>query len=208
MSSVGRELPLEAVVDEVLRDKAFYRRSGGGACISGGEPLLQAAFTTEFLKKSQASFVNTSLETCGYGKWETLAEVAQYVDYFLIDLKHMDSTQHQEGTGVPNELILENVTKLAEMGKKIRIRLPIIPDYNDDEVNLKATAEFMVNNNIKYIDLLAYHTIGEGKYEKLGKVYTIAGTRTPSPEEMDAHRALFDSFGLLGTIGGTDIEPF
>jgi len=208
MGVVGKLLDVDTVVDEILVDKAFYRRSGGGACISGGEPLMQAEFSTAVLKECQDRLVNTAVETSCFAKWEKVEELAKYTDLFLIDLKHMDSDKHQESTGVPNTLIRQNVSKLAEMGKKIRIRLPIIPGYNDDESNLRKTAVFMVDNNIKYIDLLAFHTIGEYKYTKLGKDYSCADIEPPTDEEMLAHRTLFDSYGLEGTIGGTDIQPF
>lgn len=205
---VGTQMTVEDAVKEVRRDEIFYQRSGGGTCISGGEPLLQADFTVEFLKQCQHHVINTSIETCGYASWDRLSKVAQYADLMLIDIKHMDPVKHKEGTGVSNELILENIARLAKIGKKIRIRLPLIPGFNDSEENLRKTAEFMVANNIKYIDLLPFHLTGEFKYGKLGKEYKCAAIREPSAEEMAKHMALFESYGLGGTIGGSDIEAY
>jgi len=205
---VGKQMTVEEVVKEVREDTMFYQRTGGGTCISGGEPALQADFTVEFLEQCQSHFIDTAVETCGIATWNVLSEIAQYTDLFLIDMKHMDPASHKEATGVSNRLILENIAKLAKMGKKIRIRLPLIPGFNDSEENLRKTAEFMLANNLKYIDLMAFHLTGEYKYRMLGKEYECADIKEPTAAEMAKHKALFESYGIGGTIGGSDIEPF
>jgi pyruvate formate lyase activating enzyme len=205
---VGKPISVEKAVDEVLRDSFLYQRGGGGACISGGEPMLQAKFTIDFLKACQDQLIDTAIETCCYADWDGLEQAAPYVDLFLVDIKHMDSAMHKTGTGVDNRRILENIERLAQMGKKIRVRLPIIPEYNDSEENLRATANFMLKNDITHIDLLGFHATGGFKYDKLGKDYAHANTAEPTPAEMEAHMALFRDFGIEGTIGGTDIDAF
>lgn len=205
---VGNIMSVEDALKEVREDAVFYRRSGGGACISGGEPLMQADFAAEFLKGCQESLIDTTMETCAYARWDLLSKVARYADLMLIDIKHMDPLKHEEGTGVSNKMILENVARLSKLGKKIRIRMPVIPGYNDSEENLRKTAEFMVAYNLKYIDLLPFHSTGGYKYDQLGREYKYCTAREPSPEEMAGHMALFESYGIGGTIGGTDIEPF
>jgi pyruvate formate lyase activating enzyme len=208
MEIVGRQVTVDEAVKEVREDALFYQRTGGGTCISGGDPALQAEFTIEFLKQCQDHYIDTAVETSCFATWDVMSEIAQYTDLFLIDIKHMDPTRHKEGTGVSNERILDNIVKLAKMGKKIRIRLPMIPGFNDSEENLRKTAEFMLANNLKYIDLLAFHLTGEYKYRKLGRSYECAEIKEPTAEEMAAHQALFASYGIGGTIGGSDIEPF
>jgi pyruvate formate lyase activating enzyme len=205
---VGKERTAEEVTEEVLRDAPFYRRSGGGACLSGGEPLMQAEFAVEFLRLCQSRLISTSVETCCHVNPEVLREVSAYADYMLTDIKHMDSARHREGTGVSNELILDNIAMLAAAGKKIRVRLPLIPGFNDSEENLKETAKFMKEHHIRYIDLLPFHATGGFKYDRLGMEYAYAEHRTPSSEEMSEYMALFERVGVGGTIGGTDIEPF
>ena len=205
---VGKELTVEETVQEVCEDMMFYQRSGGGTCISGGDPTLQAEFTIQFLKQCQDQFIDTAVETCGHASWEVLSEIARYADLLLMDIKHMDPAMHKQGTGVSNELILENIARLASIGKKIRIRLPLIPGYNDFEENLRQTAEFMLVNNLKYIDLLPFHLTGEYKYRQLGKTFQLATVIEPTADEMELHKALFESYGIKGTIGGSDIEPF
>jgi pyruvate formate lyase activating enzyme len=206
MGVVGTDMTVEDVAKDVRKDAIFYMRSGGGTCISGGEPSLQADFAAEFLKECQDHALSTSIETCSYANWDTLSKVAQYADTILTDIKHMDPVKHKEGTGVSNELILENISKLAKLGKDIRIRLPLIPGYNDSEDNLRKTAEFMVANNLKYIDLLAYHSFAENKYKKLGEKFETAEVKEPSAEDMAKHKAFFESYGLEVNIGGVDIK--
>lgn len=207
MNIVGKYMTVEDAVAEVMEDVAFYRRSGGGTCISGGEPLMQADFTVQFLKRCQERLIDTAMETCGHVRWDLLSEAAQYADLVLIDIKHMDPVSHKQGTGVSNETILENIARLAELGKKIRIRLPVIPGFNDSEINLRKTAEFMVLNNLEYIDLLPFHSTGSYKYEQLDREYECLATREPSSDEMVEHMNLFKGYGLNGTIGGADVEP-
>ena len=207
MSAVGQEMAVEDAVKEVRGDEVFYRHSGGGACISGGEPSLQADFASEFLKECQDHAVHTAIETCGYASWDRLRQVAQYADLILYDIKHMDPTKHREETGVSNELVLENVKKLVNMGKKIRIRVPVIPGYNDSEDHFKKIAEFMVSNNLENIDLLPYHSYAEAKYKRLCTKYEYAGMEAPSDEEMEKRKVLLESYGLQVNIGGVDIEP-
>ena len=204
---VGQWLDIDTVMKEVLKDKSFYQRSGGGTCISGGEPLLQPDFTLEFLKRCHREVIDTAIETCCNISWDILGAAAEYADYMLTDIKNMDSAKHREATGAGNELILENIAKLSAMGKKIRIRTPIIPGYNDSEENLRKQAEFMVKNNLPNIDLLAYHSTGSFKYEKLGQPYLCADIHEPTAAEMSEHFELFKSYGIGGTIGGSDIEP-
>jgi pyruvate formate lyase activating enzyme len=210
MAVVGTEMTVEAVAKDVQKDAIFYMRSGGGTCISGGEPSLQADFAADFLKECQDHALRTSIETCSYAHWDTLSKVAQYADTILADIKHMDPVKHKEGTGVSNELILKNIAELAKMankmGKMMRIRLPLIPGYNDSEDNLRKTAEFMVANHLKYIDLLAYHSFAENKYKKLGKKFTTTGVKEPSTEDMTKHKTLFETYGLEVNIGGVDIK--
>jgi pyruvate formate lyase activating enzyme len=205
LAVVGKEMTVQDVLKEVQKDEVLYHR-GGGACISGGAPLMQANFATEFLKECQEHILRTSLVTCAHASWDTLSKVAYYADLLLIDIKHMDPAKHKEGTGIPNELILENIAKLAKLGKSIRIRLPLIPGYNDSEDNLKKTAEFMVAINLKYIELLPFHLYSAFKYKREGKKYACYWIKEPSNEEMEKHKALFESYGLHAAIG--DQDPF
>jgi len=208
MEIVGKQMTVEEVFNEVREDAIFYQRTGGGICLSGGDPTLQADFTIEFLRRCHEEFIDTAVETCSYASWEVLSEIARYTDLLLLDIKQMDPKKHKEGTGVSNERILENIAKLAGMGKKIRIRFPLIPGFNDSEENLRGMGEFMVANNLRHIDILPFHLTGEYKYRRLGKEFPCALVKEPTSAEMAKHKAFFESYGISSTIGGTDIEPF
>jgi pyruvate formate lyase activating enzyme len=203
---VGAEMPVEDAVKEVRKDEIFYHR-GGGVCLSGGEPTMQPDFSKEFLKQCQSHAIHTALVTSCYAKWDILSSVVQYADLVLTDIKHMDPVKHKEGTGVSNELILENITKLAKMGKDIKIRLPLLPGYNDSKENLRKTAEFMETNKLKYIDLVPFHMYSKWKYKRFGKKYACYWIKEPSVDEMTKLKTLFKLYGLEANIGAQNILP-
>src|SRR4030042_910662 len=114
---VGRWVTVEEVMKEVEGDIPFYKNSGGGVTMSGGEPLLQAKFVRKVFKKCKEKGIHTVLDTCGCVPWSAFEEVLDYVDLVLYDIKHMQSGMHKEGTGVTNELILDNVAKVAKRAR-------------------------------------------------------------------------------------------
>ena len=203
LQMVGERLDAPALVKSLLRDRIFFDESGGGVTISGGEPLVQAPFVAEVLRLLRAEGVHTALDTCGFGPWEHLRDVAQHADLVLYDLKLMDSARHEAATGVPNTRILENLLALADVHRNIWIRIPVIPTVNDDDANIVATVDFLRTvPGIRQVNLLPYHPIGEAKFARLGKHYAHHGTATPAPPLLDAIAACFDAHGLTATIGG------
>ena len=110
---IGRRVSGGEVLDEALRDAAFYC-GGGGITLTGGEPTLQPEFAAAVLRLAQAECIHTTMETCGHVPWPIFEQLLPHLDLVLYDLKHMDSDHHQEGTGVGNELILENARRVAE----------------------------------------------------------------------------------------------
>ena len=138
----GEDYTVEKLTKRLLQDKKFYQRSGGGVTISGGEALSQPDFTEAILRRMKAEGVHTALDTTGFAPWEVLERTIPYTDLYLYDLKHMDSEKHRKTVGVPNELILANAGRLAAAGKKMQIRIPVIPLFNSDEGNIRASAEF------------------------------------------------------------------
>jgi pyruvate formate lyase activating enzyme len=137
------------------------------------------------------------VETCGYTPWPVLDEIRPRVDLFLYDLKLIDSSRHRQWTGVENDLILSNLRKLVEMKHKVLTRIPLIPGINDDEENLRQTAEFLVTlPNVPQVELLPYHNIAEGKYAGLGKNYELTEIRTPEAEQVKKCAARLAEYGL------------
>ena len=197
-----RRISVEECLADVLKDKRYYERSGGGVTISGGEPMSQFEFTLALAKACKAEGIHVGLDTTGFAPWEHYQEILPYVDLFLFDLKHMDSKRSEALVGVPNELILSNARKLAAAGARFQIRFPIIPKLNDTEQNIRATAEFCceIKDAIDVVQLLPYHRAGESKYTRLGRPYRIKNVDPPSNEVMQVHLKVFTDLGLPAQI--------
>ncbi len=164
------ERSVDDVVKYVMKDEAYYRQSGGGVTISGGEPLYQYDFAMELLRTFKKRGLHTAAETTGCCDTERFMQAAEFIDYFMVDIKHMDSGVHKQYTGIGNELILENIKVLGKTGKPMEIRVPLIPGINDSSGNLRETADFIS----KYaaganVTLLLYHRLGNAKHEQMGQ---------------------------------------
>jgi pyruvate formate lyase activating enzyme len=197
----GREITAEEAYRRVEKDRFFFR-DGGGATISGGEPMLQFDFTLSLAKKLHAGGIHVCLDTTGFAPAARFLEILPYVDLFLYDLKHMDDARHQRLTGVPNGQILDNARLLASRGAALQIRMPVIPKLNDSRDNLVRTAEFCVElgTAVKTVQLLPYHNMGRSKYERIGREYRIKNLEPPSEEYMDRVLELFRSYGLPAKV--------
>ena len=180
----GETMTVEAVMDTVKRDIPYYQTSGGGMTLSGGEPLLQTDFALALLEAARACGIATAVETAGHIPVKTFLRFIPLVDLFLFDLKAISPEVHQRCTGVDNALILQNASFLKERGTGVRFRMPVIPGYNDGEID--AVAAFAGDSPL---ELLAYHATGEGKYASLDRVSATAGTIPPTREWMEAQAA-------------------
>lgn len=172
----GKQQSVNDVIKAVESDSMFYSRSGGGMTLSGGEPLLQGDFAYELIKEAKRRRINTAIETCGFADWPVLAKVGSYLDSILFDIKSLDNERHQQFTGVSNEKILSNFTKLCETFPKLPklVRTPVIPGFNDSIEDIKSIVNFIRGiPNIKY-ELLSYHRLGQPKYEYLDREYQLA----------------------------------
>ncbi|MBO4884924.1 MAG: glycyl-radical enzyme activating protein [Clostridia bacterium] len=175
----GREIALDEALQIALEDRIFYGDTGG-VTLSGGEPLMQAAFAAALLEALRERGVRTAVDTCGHAPWKAFEETMPFCDLYLFDVKHMDSEKHRQATGQGNELILENLTRLAERGASIQIRIPLIPAFNDDKENLRRTGAFLRSIRPEKIKLLPYHDAARVKYRALGK----ADTMPARPDDM------------------------
>jgi pyruvate formate lyase activating enzyme len=198
----GKSMSADEVFDAVKRDEMFYRASGGGITISGGEPLLQPQFVGDLLEKCRRAGIHTCLETSGYAPETALRQVLPEIDYVLCDLKHLNSEKHRQYTGKPNELILSNARVVAESGVEILFRMPLVPGINDDLQNIRETAEFLhgLGNNTHRIELMPYHRLGKGKYEALGRQYLLPELITPESDAMETVEKAFEDNGIMCTI--------
>ena len=193
----GRYYTVDELMRILTRDQDYWG-SDGGVTFSGGEPLVQTEFLLEVLKKCRSSYIHTAVETSAYSDINTLMKILDWTDWIFIDIKHMDTAAHKIETGLGNELILENIERVASSNWKGRmiIRVPIVPGYNDSEKNLQATASFMANLNLSEVNLLAFHRLGHSKYDQLGMSYRFAELEPPLREDMVSHQRIFQDAGL------------
>ena len=173
----GMEWDAGDLVQTFRDDIVFFDTSKGGITISGGEPLMQFDFTFKLLSLCKEMEIHTILETCGYGNKNNLRELAGISSMIFYDIKHMDAKLHNHWTGVSNELILANLQYLCsdpDTTQKIKIRIPCIPDINDNPENIVKTAEFAKELGIDKMQLLPYNPIAEEKYNWIGQQYSLS----------------------------------
>ncbi len=201
--TVGRDITVGDVLKTVKQDMPYYRRSGGGMTLSGGEMLCQSEFAYALLRAAKESAINTAVETTGFASFETIEKLLPYIDTVLMDIKHINSEKHKEFTTKPNELILENAVKIAEKANKLIIRVPVIPTFNDTEEEIGAIAKFASSlKGVREINLLPYHSFGRDKYEGLGRKYMMGDLPSPTDEKMQKLKKVAESHGLICKIGG------
>ncbi len=203
----GREAGVEEIMAEVERDKPFYRNSGGGMTLSGGEPLAQPEFAAALLKAAKERGIHTALDTCGHAPWEKLKKALEGADFVLYDIKHMDPDRHRAFCGRSNGLILENARRVAESGVAMRVRVPLIPGVNDDEENLKATAAFVAGLRQQAaggleVDVLPYHPYAGAKYRVFGLEYPFPQGEGYPEERLREIVEVFLLRDLEVTVGG------
>ncbi len=169
LESFGYDISAEELIREVKRDATFYKNSGGGLTVSGGEPLAQPSFLFELLSLAKAEGLHTCIETCGYAPSSVIEKIAPLTDIFLFDIKESDSEKHLALTGVPLSPILENLRLLNRLGAKTVLRCPIIPSVNLSDEHLSAIADLACElESVEEVNVMAYHTLGNGKYSALG----------------------------------------
>ena len=189
--------------EEVMSDQPYYRRSGGGVTLSGGEALVQPDFATALLDACQWQGITTAVETTGFAPFETVERFLPRLNYVLMDIKHMDSGKHKVFTGQPNELILENARKIAQQHPHLTIRTPVVPGFHDTPDEIAAIARFAASlPGVKGLHLLPYHRLGEGKYEGLGRDYDLKGVLPLDNERMQVLLEAAEPFGIRCQIGG------
>jgi pyruvate formate lyase activating enzyme len=200
---VGREMTVDEVMAELEKDRAFYRRSGGGMTVGGGEPLTQYRFVAELLEAAKEAYLHTALETSGHAPWSNLEAVLKHVDLLQFDLKHMDPARHQELTGQSNEMILGNLRKVLSVkaSQDVIIRIPVVPGCNDSVESIRETARFVAGLGFSQAELIPYHRLGVSKYAQYGMVCPLAACQ-PSPQEhLDELRKVVKESGLTEMAG-------
>jgi pyruvate formate lyase activating enzyme len=186
--TIGYEMDIQELMDEITKDRLFYEQSGGGVTFSGGEPTYRGEFLLEALASCREEYINTAIDTSGFCNTEIMLKAARLSNYILFDVKFIDGAKHKLYCGVPNDLILHNLKSLSETKAKLLIRIPVIPAINDDMGEMTGIFEFLKNiGNIEAVHLLPYHNIHANKYKKIGIQYELSeipGDKSPNMDEI------------------------
>ncbi|MBO7566187.1 MAG: pyruvate formate lyase-activating protein [Bacteroidales bacterium] len=187
---VQYEMSPEELYDEVKKYKNYIKK--GGVTVSGGEPLVQAEFVTEFFKICQQNGIHTALDTSGVIFNEKARNVLEFTDLVLLDIKTTDDTLHKTYTGCTRDNNHKFLEYLQQIGKPTWIRHVVVPDYTYDDRRLKAVADYLSQYSvIQRIELLPYHTMGRFKYENLGIKYPLEGVKDLTDEEAEHAKEIF-----------------
>jgi pyruvate formate lyase activating enzyme len=190
---MGKDVSVDEVVKEVLKDKSFFEKSGGGVTLSGGEPTMQHDFVLAFFKKIKENGIHTALDTCGLGTLAAYKEILPYTDLILYDIKEIDPEKHKKFTGNSNEKVLENLKFISEwmnsnnIPKELWIRTPIIPDATDTDENLQGIGKFIYENELhpSRWELCAFNNLCSDKYLRLGSPWLFEKHDLIAPEKME-----------------------
>jgi len=200
---LGQPMSVDDLLEEAKKDLIIYKHSGGGVTLSGGEPLLHPDFTGRLVSALKEDGISVGVDTCGQVPWSSIEPVLPYVDFFLWDIKHMDLEQHRKITGSPNNIILSNARAVSERNIPIYIRIPIIPNYNDSEENIRATSEFASNlSSVVEVDLLPLHHLGKARYDSLHRAYPLADVPLVPDNIMQDIKRIVESYRLNCSVVG------
>ena len=193
----GKEMSVDEVFEVVERDVDFYRDSGGGVTLSGGEVLLQPGFALALLKRCKEAGFHTTVDTAGQGDTEGLKSLLPYVDLVYFDIKHIDPKIHRAQAGRTNETILRNFEEVAASGVPFVVRVPVVPGFNDSSDAISDIADLVATTSPgATVHLLPYHRYGQQKYDMLGLDYELAAADTPSQDFMKAACEIVNAKGL------------
>jgi len=184
---IGTNTEVDFIISEVLKDKKYYDKTGGGITISGGEPMAQFEFTQQLFIEAKKAGLNTVLDTCGYGEQEHYNEILPYVDLFLFDFKLTDENLHKEYTSVTNKEILANLDFLYINGASIILRCPLIPGINDNEEHLRGIKEIIQKYpELQAVEIMPYHNMGRDKANRVGMDFKLS--KIKNADERDKQR--------------------
>ena len=209
LDPVAEEMTAEEVMRVVAQDKGFYDHTGGGMTISGGEMLAQADFAEALIELAAEKDIKVCLDTSGFGDGDRLYELAQKpnVTNILYDMKAIDDEVHKAYVGQSNEIILENLKRLAadpEINPKIMMRMPLVKDVNDTDEIIRDTAEFYKAHGLNDVFLLPYHTLGVSKTRNIGKVPETF--EAPDDERVEKIRKYFESLEMKVEVLGKQVR--
>lgn len=199
---IGRDITLDELEREVMKDELFFRTSGGGVTLSGGEVLMQAAFATRFLQRLRRFGISCAIETAGDAPASRLLPLAKVCDEVLFDLKIMEPRRAHEVVKMNLPRVLDNLRLLVNEGITVIPRLPLIPGYTLNVENMQRALAVLLSSGINQVHLLPFHQYGEAKYRLLGQPWAMKDVPVPSSQEVAEMQALAERAGFLVTVGG------
>jgi pyruvate formate lyase activating enzyme len=193
----GREATVDEVMEEIERYRPFITAAGGGVTVTGGEPLLQPAFTGEVLRRCKEAGLHTALDTSGFLGARASEALLADVDLVLLDIKSWDRELYLRLTGRQLEPTLAFAHRLAALRKEVWVRFVLVPGLTDAPENVEGVAAFAGSlGNVSRVDVLPFHKLGAAKWEELGKEFTLADTPVPTSAQVDRARSAFTAHGL------------
>ncbi|HCA9874253.1 glycyl-radical enzyme activating protein [Klebsiella quasipneumoniae] len=199
----GEEKSVEEIMATVLRDKPFYDRSGGGITLSGGEPFMNPDLARALFEAIHQAGIHTAVETCLHVPWKYIEPALPFVDLFLADLKHVDEAVFRQWTDGSARRVLDNLQRLAQAGKNMIIRVPLIQGFNASEADITAITDFAADRlRVSEIHFLPYHTLGMNKYQLLSQPYTAPDKPLDAPELLAFAQDYARSKGLTAILRG------
>lgn len=203
----GRPYSARRLLEEIAKDRVVFRNSGGGVTLSGGEPLLHPAFVAELFRGCRQQGIHTAVETCGAVPWGHFEQVLPVTDLFLYDLKLIDPAKHERWTGAGNLAILGNARALAAGGRRLVVRVPLIPGVNDDEAEFRAIARFAAGlPGVGELHILPFHQVGSSKYDLVGREYELEDLPEDNEARVARCRQLAEELGLRVSVGGAGFK--
>lgn len=200
---MGRDVSVGELIEIAQKDRIYYMRSGGGVTLSGGECLFQSEFSKDLLKACKEQGINTCIETTLFSDFSKIEPLIEYLDVCLMDIKHINSEKHKQFTGVNNEIILKNARLMADRVKKLIIRVPVIPTFNDTSEEIADISNFAKSlNGVNEIHLLSYHKLGYDKYMGLSREYLMGDEPLIEKDKFDLLVESAKKSGLTVKVGG------
>lgn len=199
---IGRDITLDELEHEVMKDDVFFRTSGGGVTLSGGEVLMQAPFAIRFLQRLRRNGVQCAIETAGDAPASRLLPLAKLCDEVLFDLKILDERQAREVVNMNLSRVLANLQLLVNEGVNVIPRLPLIPGFTLSVENMQRALTLLSSLDIKQVHLLPFHQYGEPKYRLLGQQWSMKDVSAPSAQEVATLRKMAENAGFQVTVGG------
>ncbi|HDR2753757.1 TPA: [formate-C-acetyltransferase]-activating enzyme [Enterobacter asburiae] len=199
---IGRDVTLDELEHEVMKDDVFFRSSGGGVTLSGGEVLMQASFATHFFQRLRRYGVHTAIETAGDAPLSRLLPLARQCDEVLFDLKMMDPDQARASLAINLPRVLDNFLQLVAAGVNVIPRVPLIPGYTLNDTNMARVLAFLIPSGIRQLHLLPFHQYGEPKYRLLEQEWGMRQVTPPTEDEVASMRQMAEREGFQVTVGG------